>query len=724
MAGSAQVVFQVAQGDIGQELQRLERGLREGAGPRPDRETPPQVITELEQRAAELETAGDEQADQLARDAEEILRAAEEEEAEAGAGMAGETEAAAEAAEEATASEEALQVLEESMAEDAEGGVSAVVVEESVPAETGAVDVPAAAVAEEEDAVVEPESGAAEPAVPTTATPRGRLGGSYDIERVTVEGDAALLESLGLMDQLREEVIGQTLTERQIRDIARNYNRLLVERGYYLSRVSTPPAAIRRLAEGELLLEVDQGRVGNTAFYQKRDGQRLMDGEEPVPYQGRWYSEKQLRRRLAGVETGAPFLYDDFYKSVFTVNSHPDLTMDTELKVRREREEGLQRRYVDMDFAVEDDIPIHGVFEIQNSGTDATEEWRAALTLQHLNLTKHDDVLTLTLPASLDFSTVRSVAASYYLPHYLGQGGAFTLYGGYSELSTEDLVPDIDLDGTGYFFGLQGSYDLIETDRHILKLSVGWAYQFIEDTLILGQELDTPREVTIAPFSFVASYSSVRPDALGGRNFLTSQTSVNIGGALGSSDDDEIALQRETAEADYYVERLQFARIQPLSFREPEPDEEVRQWILFGKLDGQIASGALIPAEQKAVGGLDNVRGYKEREVLGDHGVSGTLELRSPIYVGNMTSRWGETPDAAGGSERLQLVGFVDGAVMYIEDALEDQDDEFTLLSIGAGIRAAITRYTQFKFDWGFPIEETLESDSGGRGHVSFEVQI
>ena len=558
----------------------------------------------------------------------------------------------------------------------------------------------------------------AEPAVPrTTAAPLRGRGGSYQIERLTVEGDAALLESLGLMDRLRDEVVGRTLNDREIRDLARDYNRLMVEQGYYLSRISTPPAAIRKLAEGELVLEVDQGRVGETAFYQ-------MEGEERVPYRGRWYSERQLRRRLAGLETGAPFLYDDFYKSVFTVNSHPDLTMDTDLKVRREREEGIQRRYVDMDFTVKDELPIHGVFEIQNSGTEATEEWRAALTVQHLNLTKRDDVLTLTLPASLDLSTVRSLAASYYLPHYLGKGGAFTVYGGYSELSTEDLVPDIDLDGEGYFFGLQGSYDLIETDRHILKVSLGWAYQYIEDTLILGKELDTPREVTVTPFSLVASYSSVRPDALGGRNFMTSQTSFNIGGALGSSDDDEITLQRETAEADYYVERLQFARIQPLSFREREPEVEASQWILFGKLDGQIASGALIPAEQKAVGGLDNVRGYTEREVLGDHGISGTLELRSPIWVGNMTRRMGQTPDVAGGSERLQLVTFVDGALMYIEDALVDQDDEFTLLSIGAGIRAAVTRYTQFKFDWGFPIEETRESDSGGRGHVSFEIQI
>ena len=97
-------------------------------------------------------------------------------------------------------------------------------------------------------------------------------------------------------------------------------------------------------------------------------------------------------------------------------------------------------------------------------------------------------------------------------------------------------------------------------------------------------------------------------------------------------------IQRQTAEADYWVERLQLARIQPLSFREPDPEQQAKQWILFGKLDGQLASGALVPAEAKAVGGLDNVRGYKEREVLGDNGISGTLEVRSPIWVGSLLS--------------------------------------------------------------------------------------
>ena len=622
-AVSAEILFMVAQGGgdtVGQELQRLERGVRTPKPAMADREAPPQAAIELEKRAAELEERIDAESEQIERDAAAILEEAEEEmkgaapEAAETAGEAmGEMDDVAEEGEAAAEQVEAVEKAVEKAVEEPDDNVQAPVeTAEEVPAE---MDEEADAEGEA-DGMESDESDGGAPARRTTRS-SSRRGASHKIETVVVEGDVELLEQLGLLEQLKLEVVGQTLKEQDIRDVARRYNKMLVEEGLYLSRISMPPLARRRLTEGELLLEVDQGRVGETAFYE-------MDGTNRVAYTGKWYSEKQLRRRLSGLETDAPFFYDDFYKSVFTVNSHPDLTMDTDLKVRQERVEGHLRRYVDMDFVVEDELPIHAVFELQNSGTDTTEEWRGALTVQHLNLTKHDDVLTLTLPASLDLSTVRSIAGSYYVPHYIKNGGAFTLYAGYSELDTQDLVPDIDLQGTGYFVGLQGSYDLIESDRHSVKLSLGWAYQSIEDTLILGENLRTPRQVTIAPLSFVVSYSSVRPDRFAGRNFLTSQLSWNMG--LGS-DDEEISLQRETAEADYYIERLQFARIQPLKITEPDPEEQVKQWIVFLKLEGQYASGALIPAEQKAVGGLDNVRGYKEREVLGDNGISGTHRI-------------------------------------------------------------------------------------------------
>ena len=698
--------------DAAEAMAEMEEALAETAESPEDavEEAIAEMTEEVEEGAAEAEKVAEEVTEEAEGAAEEMVEAATEE-AEAA------TEEVESAVEEVAVEEPAVEevAVEEVAAEEVAVEEPAA---EEMAAEEVAEDEPAETAAEEAG---EPE---AEPAAPRGRRSRRSPGETHTINTLTINGDRQLLEDLDLLGQLESEVIGSSMNARGVRDLAQRYAKLVVAEGYYLASVFAPPAGLRRLSDGEVVLNVDQGRIGETRFYSKTEEETA----EKVPYTGRWYSEKQLRRRLGNLQPGNAFYYDDFYKSVFRVNSHPDLTMDTDLQVRKEREDDRQVRYVDMEFAVRERIPLHAVLELQNSGTEATEELRGALTVQHLNLTKHDDVFTLTLPASLDFSTVRSIAGSYYFPYHAGNGGAFTLYGGYSELDTDDLVPDVDLQGEGYFTGFQVGYDLWQTDAHSLKVAAGIAYQVVEDTLVLGDAIDTPREVTIAPLSLVATYSSVRPDRLGGRNFLTSQSSISREGFLGTSDDEEFSLQRETAEADYWIERLQFARIQPVTFKEPASGAEAKQWIIFLKLDGQIASGALVPAEQKAVGGLDNVRGYEEREILGDNGISAALELRSPIWSASYTKKYVDTGTSAvsegAGSERLQVVAFLDGAYMELEDALPAVEDNINLLSVGLGVRLAVTRYTQFKFDWGFPLEETEESDSTGRGHISIELQI
>ena len=50
-------------------------------------------------------------------------------------------------------------------------------------------------------------------------------------------------------------------------------------------------------------------------------------------------------------------------------------------------------------------------------------------------------------------------------------------------------------------------------------------------------------------------------------------------------------------------------------------------------LDGQFADSPLVSNEQFGAGGAESVRGYYESQSLGDDGVIGNLELRSPSYV-------------------------------------------------------------------------------------------
>ena len=71
----------------------------------------------------------------------------------------------------------------------------------------------------------------------------------------------------------------------------------------------------------------------------------------------------------------------------------------------------------------------------------------------------------------------------------------------------------------------------------------------------------------------------------------------------------------------------------------------------FMKLDGKWAADPLIPAEQMGVGGHATVRGYEEREFLGDNAITGTLEFRTPIYLGILDRK---SADAKGKPARFR----------------------------------------------------------------------
>jgi hemolysin activation/secretion protein len=537
---------------------------------------------------------------------------------------------------------------------------------------------------------------------------------------------------------MNRDFVDQVLTARDIQVLVRKYNKLLVDRGYYLAGISTPPTDYSR---GTVILEVDKGRMGKMAFYKMPPTDKGAARGALERYSGRFYSERQLRQRLSDLKEGNTFDYNEFYRDVYTINSHPDLTMNTDLRVRKVDTSYPPQRFVDMDFMVKERVPLHGVLAFGNSGTKATGDWRPSLTLQDLNLTKHDDVLSINLgPISENLNDMKSFGGSYYLPYNYANGGGLTLYGGYSDLDADEVVPGINVRGNGYFAGLMGSYRLINSDKHLLSLSLGVVYRYISDQLVLAgengeadYELDK-RTVVLVPWSFAISYSSGKPDALGGRNFLTSQTSANIGGFPGVSDDDKVEALRANAKATYFIERIQVARLQPLFGGSLEAPRE--PWTFFLKLDSQLASGPLVPAEQKAIGGMDTVRGYPERVVQGDDGISGSIELRTPLAEDWLsspfrTSKEREAAKRKGQSvDRLQLALFTDGGYVRSRDSLSDIDN-YSLFSLGAGLRLSVTSYFQARFDWGVPFgyDKSLESGddpvkSYGRFHLSAQVQF
>lgn len=533
------------------------------------------------------------------------------------------------------------------------------------------------------------------------------------ISDVRIYGATNFAERVNLAESVRDLLAdGESKTRGQVREALSEIRQNLLQAGYYLVRLS--PARKDSLYSEEtrsLGVLVDEGRIGNITV-------KFQDGED----EGTWYSKTQILRRFRYLKEGDTFDYTRLRSALFDANSHPDLTIDTSIDVRKPIEgEGDDRRiarYADLDFTVHESFPLHMVWEVNNFGMEEVDEWQTSLTMQYLNLTKHDDVLTIS-PAMSFGAELMSLAASYMLPHTWLLGGNTTLYGGWSNLDVDDIVPRLDLEGIGWFMGLQHSEYLYDSDRHLWAFSAGLLWRYIEDQYTaLGQKLNK-RDVSILPISAALSYTGKKADAMGGRNFATLQGVLNV-----ASSGDDLGDLWTGAEERYWILRWQLARLQPLfGWYDEKAQKDLHQWMLFLKLEGQYTTDNLIPTEKLSLGGYNTMRGYHTRGYIGDYGIYGTAEFRTPILVDGIASLFGDRTDKTP-IDRLQGLCFIDYGLTAFNDLPAGYDDNEFLCSAGFGARAALTKYSQLRCDVAFPLADAYGDDDSVEVYFSIQVQF
>jgi len=141
-----------------------------------------------------------------------------------------------------------------------------------------------------------------------------------------------------------------------------------------------------------------------------------------------------------------------------------------------------------------------------------------------------------------------------------------------------------------------------------------------------------------------------------------------------------------------------------------ETGQDIHQWMLFFKLEGQYTSDTLIPVEKLALGGYNCMRGYRARGYLGDYGVYGTVELRTPVLVNGITALFGGGKDQKP-LDRLQFLGFCDYGIANYNDLPSNYDDNEFLCSMGVGARLAVSKYSQLRCDLAFPVADGNNPD-------------
>ena len=518
----------------------------------------------------------------------------------------------------------------------------------------------------------------------------------FDIAMVS--GDRDIVEKLPVWQAWKDYVEFNKITPKDINEFHGKLIKALQEKGYVFAQVEFPT---KIWSTGIFLAKVDCGQLGDITVKNQKH-----------------FSAKQIVRALENQD--GRFNYAKIHSDLFDLNTRPDLKLQTSLKPVNQG----GRRVINAEIEVEDKMPIHGAIELTNSAAkDARNDWRVRSTLQHLNITKHNDSLTVDwLTTGKIGEDMNSISASYFLP--VNDVISLNVYGGWNSSFNEDVLPEISARGRGAFAGLQFSYIFYETLRDRFQLSLGWFYQRLNNYQdINGMRYDNG-DITLSMPTITLGYTQKVFDNYQGRNFASITLQQNRAGTFGSSSKSDF-IKASAVDGDFTLAKIQLARFQRLFEGKDAPGK----WTLFMKADAQIASDRMPSATRDYIGGRNSVRGYEESELNGDHSFVGTLELRTPLienfipglkkdpqYLKDNPEHWSQ--------HRLQFILFTDfGYVAY--DEKDKPDDDNSLWSVGAGIRLGLTKYSQMALDYGYPIiDASDDTPDGGRLHLSVQLQF
>ena len=405
--------------------------------------------------------------------------------------------------------------------------------------------------------------------------------------------DAALLQST-LQPWLGERSVAD------LRQAAQAVQSLYARAGYGAVVAYLPP---QPLANGTLTIAVVEGKVGRvTVQGAQRLGPARVRAALPTLVEGR---TPQLRRIDAELQMA---------------NENPSRTMGVLLGP------GGAPGEVEATVKVDEQAVHRFSLGLDNSGNPRTGDYRLSLGWQHADLSGHDDVLNLQLQTSPTQSGAVSVVSLGYRLPLVRQLAALELFAAYSDVDGgSQALPgsggDLRFSGKGRIAGVRGVWYLPRRGEYDQRLTAGLEYRAYLNAcgvngLPSGACGSAGQSVSVQPLTleYTAQTGGASPAMLS----VGLAHNLGFGGQHSAAADFEAV--RPGAARRYSVLRLQGQIARPV----------LEDWQLAARVAMQYSADRLVPGEQFGLGGAGAVRGYQERELSADTGLSASLELVSP----------------------------------------------------------------------------------------------
>ncbi len=404
--------------------------------------------------------------------------------------------------------------------------------------------------------------------------------------------------------------------------------------GFQTVSVNVPP---QRPTRGIIVLQVTEAPVGRLRV----KGSRYFDIE-------------QIKKMAPSLAEGRVPNFNEVQRDIIALNQMADRRVTPTLKP------GAIPGTVDVELEVKDKFPLHGSVELNNRYSANTTPLRLDISARYDNLWQ----LGHTIGAGFQIAPQRVSDALVYSAYYIARVPSIDwvslMLQGTRQNSEVATLGGSDSVGNGEIIGGRFLFNLPSRNGFFHSASAGIDYKnFAQDLEIPGSDtVSSP--ITYWPVSLGYNAAWI------GKAYTTELSAGLTFSFRGTSATEQVEFdnRRYNADANFFYLRGSLSHTHKLPW----------DFELFAEVQGQASASPLVDSEQFSIGGLNTVRGYLESSALGDSGMAGTLELRSPSVLS-----W------LGEGHEWRFFAFLDGGFTTLNDPLPEQTSQFNLWSYGFG---------------------------------------
>jgi hemolysin activation/secretion protein len=487
---------------------------------------------------------------------------------------------------------------------------------------------------------------AASLSVPVAAD-EATAGPQFHLAELVVEGNTVLMD-----EELRGVLSRHLGPQRTPADVERARQALqdaYHQRGFQSVSVAIAAESRRTVLDGTVILAVTEGRLRSVT----------VSGTE-------YSSPLRLRQQMPALVEGAVPNFRDVQAQLAQLQGR-DRQVAPNVNLH-EPTGGL-----DIDLAVSETRPLHGLVELNNRYSNNTTELRSMVMLSWDNAAQRGDSLSLmwqTSPLEPAEGTVLFGSYQTRLP----QPGTSLQFTALDTQSDVAAVGGVNVVGSGRTAGVKWSLARGAGDGGQWRFSAGAEFKEFNNRILAGgAATDSP--LTYAPLTLALSRADENEN-------VTREWSATALFALPGigSDSFEIGEQnRFGASRQMHWLRLAGSVAQTL--------DSGAQWRVAAS--AQATDKSLVSNEQMSAGGMDSVRGYLEAEASGDIGAIVGIEWHSPVLM-----RAAQDAPEQPWFSAAHAYAFLDlAALELVGHVTAGQADRSELASLGVGLRSDIGRH-------------------------------